>query len=1051
MIFNQYADGRKVRQFSLSSAFLDDFRDRQPAWGPIGYFTYKRTYARLMPDGTTEEFWQTCQRVVEGAFNIQKIHCHQMGLPWNEHKAQVSAQDMFERMWDFKFSPPGRGLSVMGTDIVYQRGSASLQNCFRGSEKLITKEYGPVAFADVVGEKIHVLHPDQTWHMATVSCFGEQPVQRVTFAPANPNSRGKGYRRARSNLRVDVTVTPDHRWILASGDVTTSLGVGDVVRAGFTNPDSASGDYQEGMQHGLIFGDGTAGYQYANGDRQFHIRLCGEKAQSWVHLFSDVHQLPSYNGDPWCCVRKSENWKDFPLPSKSLDYMAGFLFGWVVADSTYTNQDSVLLCSQHPGAETWLKTFAASAGYLLTGHNVDSTATTNFGPRSDTMNRFTLVKRDTTFWKVESVIDLEEPEFVYCATVPDVGSFVLASGIHTGNCAFVSTSALAEDFAGPFCFLMDMSMLGVGTGADTKGAGKVKLSLPKVTTEPYVVGDSREGWVDLIRMVINSFAGKGSFPQTIDYSQVRGRGEPLKTFGGTASGPKPLHDLVVNIVKLLVPDTVEVMATAEGENDWATISKAVIVWEGTDTPYRVTSTQIVDIFNFIGKAVVAGGIRRTAEIMFGEPEDADFMAVKDPSGLRPLYTKRGELTQSLVSLVGSDDPYAVNVADLAPEKTDAFETLYGQFVEVDAAIKAHPLNDRRWASNNSIYARVGMDYTAIAAKIADNGEPGIVWLDTAKKFSRMADAPDNKDWRIAGTNPCGEQGLESYELCNLVETYPAHHESYEDFEKTLKMAYLYAKTVTLVPTHDPRANAVMMRNRRIGASMSGIVQAVQKFGRREFFNWCDHGYKYIQKMDRVYSDWLGIPLSVKTTTVKPSGTVSLLCGATPGIHFPHSEYYIRHVRVGNQSPLCDVARKAGLPVFPDMYADNTSVVAFPVKEKHFLKGKSDVSLWEQFVLSADMQKHWSDNLVSATVTFSKAEVGDIKTCLESFETRLKGVSLLPLLEEDHGYAFPPYQTSTKEEYDSMMAHIGEMSFDTNVHDTDERFCEGDKCLLPVRN
>lgn len=689
MLFNQVVDGRKVRQFSLSTTFVEDFRGMQPAWGynGLGFFTYKRTYARDLPEGGTEEFWQTCQRVVEGCFNIQKIHCNQMGLPWNEQKAQYSAQDMFQRMWDFKFSPPGRGLSVMGTDIVYQRGSASLQNC-----------------------------------------------------------------------------------------------------------------------------------------------------------------------------------------------------------------------------------------------------------------------------------------------------------------GFVSSENIGDDFADPFCFMMDVSMLGVGCGSDTKGAGKAKIILPKVTTEPHIVPDTRDGWVELIRTILNSFVGRGSFPQIIDYSQVRGRGASLKTFGGTASGPKPLHDLVVNIVKLLLPVGFDLSIEADGQDDWSTIGKTSLTWFGQDAPYRITSTKIVDLFNFIGKAVVAGGLRRTAEIMFGDPDDDAFMELK--------------------------------------QDTEA-------------------LNDRRWASNNSVFGYVGMDYTDLAQSMAGNGEPGIVWLDSAKKFGRMNDQPDNKDWRIVGTNPCGEMGLESRELCNLVETYPAHHDSYEDFERTLKMAYLYAKTVTLVPTHDMRANAVMMRNRRIGASMSGIVQAIQKFGRRKFLSWCDNGYKYIQKMDRTYSDWLGVPLSVKTTTVKPSGSVSLLCGATPGIHFPQSEFYIRHVRVQNQSPLCQIARDAGFQVFPDAYAENTSVVAFPVKEKHFIKGKSSVSLWEQFVLSADMQAHWSDNLVSATVTFSKTEIPDIKTCLEAFETRLKGVSLLPLLEEDHGYIYPPYQTITEQQYNDMVEGTKEMTFTTRVHDTDERFCSGDTCLLAM--
>ena len=82
------------------------------------------------------------------------------------------------------------------------------------------------------------------------------------------------------------------------------------------------------------------------------------------------------------------------------------------------------------------------------------------------------------------------------------------------------------------------------------------------------------------------------------------------------------------------------------------------------------------------------------------------------------------------------------------------------------------------------------------------------------------------------------------------------------------------------------ANAVMQRNRRIGCSQSGIIQAINKLGRREYLNWCDSGYDRIQELDHQYSEWLCIPKSVKTTSVKPSGTVSLLCGATPGIHSP---------------------------------------------------------------------------------------------------------------------------------------------------------------------
>ena len=135
------ADGRKVRVFSLQDAFVGEFSDRKPAWGPVGYFTFKRTYARDREEGGTEEWWETCRRVVEGVYNIQKIHCRKQGLPWSEPKAQQSAQEMYERMWEFKWLPPGRGLWTMGTDVVYEKGSACLNNCAFVSTKDINTDF----------------------------------------------------------------------------------------------------------------------------------------------------------------------------------------------------------------------------------------------------------------------------------------------------------------------------------------------------------------------------------------------------------------------------------------------------------------------------------------------------------------------------------------------------------------------------------------------------------------------------------------------------------------------------------------------------------------------------------------------------------------------------------------------------------------------------------------------------------------------------------------------------------------------------------------------
>lgn len=648
-------------KFTLSEDFLSNFRGKQPKWGPIGYVTYKRTYARkINEEGESEEFWQTLKRVVEGVFTIQRRHCHVNKLPWSHRKAQNSAQKMFQLMWEFKFSPPGRGLWMMGTDYIKDKGGAALNNC-----------------------------------------------------------------------------------------------------------------------------------------------------------------------------------------------------------------------------------------------------------------------------------------------------------------AFVSTENITLDLGEPFAFLMDMSMLGVGVGGDTKGAGKLTIKQPKMSGETFYVEDTREGWVDLIKTLINAFNHQAEMPNDVDYTAVRPFGAPIKGFGGVASGPGPLIELYDSIKELLTKRIGQ----------------------------KITSPDIVDIFNLIGKCVVAGNVRRTAEIMFGEPEDQGFLELKDPGKNK--------------------------------------EALY----------------NHRWASNNSIFASVGMDYSKVAELTAKNGEPGYMWLDNAQKFSRMGRPEDNKDYRARGGNPCLEQTLEPYELCCLVETYPVNHTTLQEWEETLKYAYMYAKTVTLVPTHHPLTNAVLLRNRRIGCSASGITQAFTKFGRRAVLDAMDKGYDKIQYYDKVYADWLCIPRSIKTTSVKPSGTVSLLCGVTPGIHYPISEYYIRNVRFQEGSPLLEPLKDAGYKIEQDKYSPNTLVVSFPVKENYFDRSVTDVSIWEQMENVAQVQKYWADNQVSVTVSFKPEEAKDIKYALELYETRVKGVSFLPV--NDHGYEQAPYIPITREEYDRLNKGIKKTKFSGDTHELTDEFCDGEACQVEV--
>ena len=649
-----------IRKFRLSEQFIQPYTTKEVPWGPVGYVTFKRTYARRLAEFNpgaegTEEWWQTCRRVIEGMFDMQKKHVYHLGLEWNDSKAQATAKDAYDRLFNLKWTPPGRGLWMMGTKFVEERTAAGLFNCaFRSTKEISTK--------------------------------------------------------------------------------------------------------------------------------------------------------------------------------------GGYIFSW----------------------------------------------------------------------------------------------------------------------------MMDALMLGIGVGFDTLGADTLLVTEPKYTNDIHIIEDSREGWVNSVRILLDGFLLGGRVPN-FDYSAIRGAGEPIKGFGGTSSGAGPLKELHDSLKSLYSPMI----------------------------GLRIDSVTIVDTENLIGRCVVAGNVRRSAALALGNANDLEYLQMKNDQ-----------------------------------------EKLYSH----------------RWGSNNSFHAIVGMNYKWHAEQSKKNGEPGYIWLDNARTRGRFKDAPRFDDMNVAGFNPCVEQQLEDAELCCLVETFPAKHDNYEDYMKTLKIAYLYGKTITLTNTHWPETNAKMLKNRRIGLSQSGVVQGFYKFGRRELLNWCDQAYDAVKEFDEEYSNWLCIPKSVRMTSIKPSGTVSLLNGSTPGIHFPEDEYYIRRIRFSKDSDLLPILSEAGYPIEEDAYSPNTMVVSFPVREELFFKGKRQVSMWEQLEIAAQYQHYWADNSVSVTVTFHPHEEDQIKNALELYETRLKAVSFLRY--SNTGYKQAPYEPITKEQFEEMNSVITPIQrFETNEGGAGTKFCDGESCMI----
>lgn len=407
--------------------------------------------------------------------------------------------------------------------------------------------------------------------------------------------------------------------------------------------------------------------------------------------------------------------------------------------------------------------------------------------------------------------------------------------------------------------------------------------------------------------------------------------------------------------------------TASGPEPLIKLHRAIKKMFNGRAGQKITAVDIADIGNLIGVCVVSGNVRRSAELFIGRNTE-EFLNLKNVE----KFPERNSYD--------SDNPG------------------WG------------------WMSNNSIETTVGADISNIVDGIALNGEPGVIWMDMSRKYGRLIDPPNNKDWRVAGYNPCAEQSLESYECCTLVETYLNRHESLEDYKRTLKFAYLYAKTVTLLPTHWEKTNAIMQRNRRIGASMSGIANFADINGIPVLREWMNSGYETVKRYDNIYSEWFGIRESIKMTTVKPSGTVSILAGESPGVHWtPGGKYFLRAIRFGNDDPMLPLFKMANYRVEPASESpDTTSVVFFPIKSDAE-RAERDVTIFEKMAIASVAQRYWSDNSVSVTISFdSETEQKHVGTVLHMYDGQLKTVSFLP--SGNFTYPQMPYTQITEKEY-----------------------------------
>lgn len=596
------------------------------------------------------------------------------------------------------------------------------------------------------------------------------------------------------------------------------------------------------------------------------------------------------------------------------------------------------------------------------------------------------------------------------------------------NCAFVTT----EDLLTSAWWTMDSLMCGTGVGFDTKWVGKV-CRPNKSDTYVFTVPDSREGWAESLRVLMAAYLIDGTPFPIFDYSIVRPHGLPIKGFGGVSSGPAPLKKLHRRIEAFFdcwlnandgtypfyrpVDAIVEMVKTLK--NDYFENDKSMTDDKFEQLIQKVRNVRplktydnvrlVADIFNAIGACVVAGNIRRSSEISLGDPGNHTFVNLKN---------------------------WRVN-----PERSIIM-----------------------WLSNNSCVLERTEQFVqhipTIAEGIRLNGEPGVLNQINAKRFGRIRHYIDPKDTpsretepdNSIGTNPCGEIMLESYELCNLVDVFMPHHFDgdtfdMEDFYRTMEMASFYVSAITLLPTHSDLTNKVIERNHRVGVGLSGIATVYDKINVSQLIKILRQSYRIVRLTNQKLALEAGINESIRVTTVKPSGTVGLLAGVTPGIHFNVcSQYVIRRIRIEDSTQVARLLRKARVPYEKDMMSDNTDVFDFPVDQGK-TRTEDDVSMWEQLELTKLLMSEYVDNNVSVTLKFDPLTEGkNIEKALSLALPHVKAISFLP--KTTGTYKQSPYESIDREQFEERAKKIRRIRWNKLTSDVDStltRGCDGDKC------